>query len=573
MLYMDSIKDLVREKMRIEEVIGSYITLVPFGKNYKACCPFHNEKTPSFNINTDKQMFYCFGCKKGGDVFSFVQEIEHMDFKESLKLLAEKAGIDMRHSAELSKEMRQKKSLLQIHEYATRFYQLLLVQHPPVLDYLKKRGLSGDTIKNWRIGYAPDGFQQLTNVLRKKGISDDDLVASGLIGRGDRGLYDRFRGRIMFPITDAQGKIIAFSGRLMPGTQEASRDSVGKYINSPETVIYHKSTALFGFSHAKKALSDKKSAILVEGQFDAILLHQSGYSNTIALSGTACTASHIEQLRRFCTELIIATDSDRAGIQSAYKIAEIGYQFDCDVSVITLPSGKDPADILSEDPELWKQYLDAKKDYIAFHGDSTANESLRDRIHAVEINLFPILAQISNHVQRDAKLQYIADTLKVSSESIRKEFQKFLETARKQFIAASPGFNTNSVVKTPTINNPLIIQLEELSMIYDSFKSETGFWFADHSDAVDLVRSHSITTSADHAAELLVRYQGLDSVAWKIRLDTLWIRTQQILLEAEIDSLRQQMHQNTDPSIIQELQQKLISLHTKKEALVRSLAE
>lgn len=570
---MDSIKDLVREKMRIEEVIGSYITLVPFGKNYKACCPFHNEKTPSFNINTDKQMFYCFGCKKGGDVFSFVQEIEHMDFKESLKLLAEKAGIDMRQSAELSKEMRQKKSLLQIHEYATRFYQLLLVQHQPVLDYLKKRGLSGDTIKNWRIGYAPDGFQQLTTILRKKGFSDQDLIASGLIGKGDRGLYDRFRGRIMFPITDPQGKIIAFSGRLMPGTAEASRDSVGKYINSPETIIYHKSTALFGFSHAKKALSDKKSVILVEGQFDAILLHQIGFANTVALSGTACTPAHIEQLRRFCTELIIATDSDHAGIQSAYKIAEIGYQFDCDISVISLPSGKDPADIIVEDPELWNQYLTSKKDYITFHGDSTINESLRNRIHAVEIHLFPVLAQLSNHVQRDAKLQYIADTLKVSSESIRKEFQKFLENTRKQFIAESHATKTVPTSKVPTTNSPLMIQIEELSLIHGSFAPETGFWFIDHPDAVNLIASHPVTVSADRTAELLVRYQGLDSVAWKIRLDTLWVRTQQILLETEIDSLRQQMNQSNDHSVIQELQQKLISLHTKKEALIRSLAE
>ena len=163
--------------------------------------------------------------------------------------------------------------------------------------------------------------------------------------------------------------------------------------------------------------------------------------------------------------------------------------------------------------------------------------------------------------------------MKVSSESIRQEFQKFLEAARKQFITESHATKTVSVNKVPVINNPLMIQIEELSLIYDSFKPETGFWFAEHVDAVDLIKSHPVTVSADHTAELLIRYQGLDSVAWKIRLDTLWIRTQQILLETEIDSLRQQMNQNTDHAIIQELQQKLISLHTKKEALIRSLAE
>ncbi len=572
---MDSIKDLVRDKMRIEEVIGSYVTLVPFGKNYKACCPFHNEKTPSFNINTDKQMFYCFGCKKGGDVFSFIQEIEHVDFKEALKLLAEKAGVDLRQSAELSKEMKQKKILLQIHEYATRFYQLLLVQQSHVLDYLKQRGLLADTVKHWRIGYAPDGFHQLTTILRKKGFSDQDLIASGLVAKGEKGLYDRFRGRIMFPITDSQGKVIAFSGRLMPGTAEAERGSVGKYINSPETMIYHKSNALFGFSFAKKTLAEKKNVILVEGQFDVILLHQAGYTNTVALSGTAGTASHVEQLHRFCSELIIATDSDHAGIQSAYKIAEIGYQFDCDISVVLLPEGKDPADIINQDKLLWENYFSDKKDYITFHGETTKKLSLRERIHAVETNLFPILAQLPNHVHRDAKLQSIANLLQVSQESIRKEFQKFLESERRKMINPTTQVNQRDFSKNiqkPT-HSPLLIQIEELTLIHEHFVSETGFWFIDHPNAVELIKKHALSMASERVAELLVKYESLDSVAWKIRLDTLWIRIQQILLDMEIDALRQKMNQSETDTAIQELQQELLSLQKKKEELVRSLAE
>ena len=564
---MDSIKDLVREKLRIEDVIGSYITLTPFGKNYKACCPFHNEKTASFQINTDQQFFYCFGCKRGGDVFTFVQEIERLDFKESLKLLAERAGIDMRHSEALSKEMMQKKKVLEIHEFATRFYQLLLSNHPNVIEYLKSRGITGETIKTWRIGYAPDGFGQLIDVLRKKGFHDNDLVASGLVGKSDRGIYDRFRGRIMFPITDPQGKIIAFSGRIMPGTHEASRET-GKYINSPETIVYHKSSALFGFFHAKKSIAEKKSVILVEGQFDSILLHQAGYTNTVALSGTACTPLHIEQINRFANELIIATDSDRAGIQSAYKIAELGYQFGCDVSVMMLPQGKDPADIIAEDPALFDDYLKSKKDYIIFHGQSTMDQSLRDRILAVETNLFPILARVDNHVRRDVQLQTIAEMLKVSTESIRKEFQKFLQAHSKQLMQDVPFSEPMKVV--PGIS-PLQIQILELATIYQTFPNETGFWFESFPDAVNLVRSHAAPTAA--SAELVMRYQSLDSVAWKARLDTLWIRVRQLQLEERITMLRHQMMQASDDATVQSLQQELMTLHAEKESLVRSLAE
>lgn len=568
---MDSIKDLVRDKMRIEDVIGTYVTLVPFGRNYKACCPFHQEKTPSFNINTEKQMFYCFGCKKGGDVFSFIQEIERLDFRESLKFLAEKAGIDMNQSKELSLEMRQKKALLQIHEYATRFYQILLTQHPTVLEYLKKRGLLSETIKTWRIGYAPDGFQQLVNVLRSKGFSDIDLIASGLVGKSDRGLYDRFRGRIMFPITDNQGKIIAFSGRVMPGTQEASRDT-GKYINSPETIIYHKSSALFGFSQAKKSIADQKSVLIVEGQFDTILLHQSGYTNTIALSGTACTEKHMEQLRRFADELVIATDNDRAGIQSAYKIAELGYQFDCDVSVVQLPEGKDPADMILENAELWKQYVSDKKGYLEFHNISTEHESLRDRIGAVEKNIFPILVRVSNNVKRDVYLQSVAETLHVSSDSIRKEFQKFLQNYQKD----TTGFNYQSssiATKVVSVHNPLTVQIHELAAIRESFSTETNFWFINNPESVELLKAKSITVPTDVQAEILVRYQSLDNAAWKIRLDTLWIRIQQILLDTKMDELRQIIKSSNEDETIQKLQTELMTLHTQKESLIRSLAE
>jgi DNA primase len=544
------------------------LPLIPFGNNFKACCPFHQEKTPSFNINGEKQMFYCFGCKKGGDIFSFIQEIERVDFKESLKMLAERAGVDLRHSAELSQEIKKKKTLLDIHEYATKLYHVLLSRNTTVIEYLKDRGITSETIKKWRIGYAPDGFYQLLQTLKTKGFSENDLVDSGLVVRGDRGTFDRFRGRIMFPITDNSGKIIGFSGRIFPGSREAARESIGKYLNSPETMIYHKSTALFGFSHAKSVIAKSQSVILVEGQFDAILLHQAGYENTVAISGTACTDHHIEQLVRFATEIIIATDSDRAGIQSAHKIAQLGYQFDCDISLVILPSGTDPADIIKSNPDDWKTYLESKKDYVTFFSETSKDEPLRTRMQSLQTHIFPVLVGMRNHVYRDNKLQLIANEFNVSLESLRIEFEKFVHQ-----IKLSSDTNNETSFPTITEQNSLSIQLEELKIIHDQFQTETGQWFVSHPDASELLHSFRPFLGSEHHAERIVRYKSLDSTAWTVRLDTLWIRIQQLQVERDMEQLRKKIAQTEDPIAIQTLQQEFLTLKTHRESLVRSLAE
>ncbi len=562
---MDSAKDLVRNALRIEDVIGTYVTLVPAGKNFKACCPFHHEKTPSFQISPDKQMFYCFGCKKGGDIFTFVQEIEHVDFRESLRILADRAGIDLRQSAEITREAKQKKILTEIHEYATRFYQLILSKQPEVISYLKSRGMTPVTIKTWRVGYVPDGFSQVIPILTKKGFSETDLVDSGLAVRSDRGIYDRFRARIMFPISDSVGKVVAFSGRIMPGTRESSRE-VGKYINSPETLIYHKSSALFGFHLAKPTIAEKKSVIIVEGQFDCILLHQAGFANTVAISGTACTEKHMEQLNRFASEIIIATDADRAGIRSAHQIATLAYQFGLEISVITLPSGKDPADIVTEDPGLFQSLMDARKDYIVFHGDSTAQEPLRERLRSVETYLFPALARMNNHVEQDAVLSRIARMLDVSVESIRKEFERFLKRALTP-VTEIPDISPEVASTT----NPLTVQLFELALIHQHFP-DTAEWFIAHPDARTLAEQQP-TVPPEMIADRTARFGALDTVAWKIRLDALWMRIRQIQIDTTIETVRQTMQREKDSEQVSLLQRQLLSLRQEKESLIDSLSD
>ncbi len=566
---MNSVKELIREKMRIQDVIGSYVTLVPAGQNYKACCPFHIEKTPSFQINTERQMYYCFGCKKGGDVFSFVQEVERVDFREALKILAEKSGVDIKESAELVKEMQTKKNLIKIHEYATRFYQLCLSQNQPAMQYLVSRAVTPVTIKEWRIGYAPNDFQALTRVLTQKGFTEFDLIQSGLVGKGNNGLYDRFRGRVMFPITDNQGVIVGFSGRILPEIYQANPNT-GKYINSPETAIYHKSSILFGFSFAKREIGIKKTKVIVEGQFDTILLHQFGNRETIALSGTAATDYHMEQIARFAQKIIIATDGDNAGIASAHKIAMLGYRFGIDVSLIVLPEGTDPADLVSQNKDRWQEIIQSEKDYITFHGEITKKLSLRERIISVENNLFPLLGEIQNHVQQDAKLQVIARQLEVSLESIRSEFQKFLK--KKE---SSSQFNSVQDIQLvhKESRSSFDIQLEELSLILYLFPVETKSWFKKNEDARIMVQKITRQFSEQDRAEVGIRYDSLDETTWNIRLDTLWLRIRQLSIDMKIGEIRNKIHSLQDEQVAQELQRELLSLQKEKENLVRSLAE
>lgn len=574
---MNSAKELIREKMCIQDVIGSYITLVPAGKNYKACCPFHIEKTPSFQVSTERQMFYCFGCKKGGDIFSFIQEIERVDFKEALKILAEKAGINIHQSTELVKELQEKKQLIQIHEYATRFYQLCLSRHQFAMKYLESRTVNIETIKRWRIGYAPDDFQALTTILQKKGFTDHEIIQSGLVGRTNNGrLYDRFRGRIMFPITDSQGVVIAFSGRLLPGIEKINTHS-GKYINSPETSIYHKSSALFGFSYSKKTISEQQTVIIVEGQFDAILLYQSGYTNVIALSGTAATDKHMEQVARFAQKIIIATDGDSAGIASAHKIAMLGYRFNIDISLIIIPQGKDPADIITTNSKEWESIIQNEKDYITFHGEITVSLSLRERVISIEQHLFPLLAEMQNHVHRDSKLQSIANQLQVSLESIRNEFQKFIKNYHSKETLQN-NFLESSFVKPAIKNelkNSLDIQISELIIIYNLFQKETEFWFKKHTSALTLIKSNTHQSiSEQERVTAQIHYELLDQASWNITLDTLWLRIQQLQIDENILSIRNTIvHTTPDDKTIHDLQKQLLTLQSQREELVRSLAE
>lgn len=358
----DSIVPEVKSRLNIVDVVGSYVRLTKSGAHWKACCPFHNEKTPSFMVNEERQMFHCFGCGKGGDVFSFVEEIEGIGFREALELLAEKAGVEVpafnkaasRSPGETDRPDRSREIL----ELSTKFFEKQLWEGPgakKALPYLRKRGLSEESIRSFRVGYAPDGWRYLHDFLLSRGYEPSELEAVGLViaKEGRDGHYDRFRDRITFPITDVVGRVIGYSARVAPGGDE----NQAKYINTPETALYHKGRAIYGVSFAKQAIKDAGTTVLVEGQMDVIACHQAEIRNVVAASGTALTEDHLDILKRYGNGIQLFFDMDAAGQEAAWRSALLGLGKGMSVSVVSIPSGKDAADAALEDADALRKSI------------------------------------------------------------------------------------------------------------------------------------------------------------------------------------------------------------------------
>ena len=411
----------IKERLGIAEVLGSYLKLQKAGGNYKALCPFHSEKTPSFHISPSRNSYYCFGCGEKGDIFSFVQKFEGLDFKGALRLLGERAGIPVVFERGESRGEREK--LYALLETAALFFERNLTEESA--SYLKGRGLSDESIRLWRIGYAAPDWRALLFHVRKLGYSDMEIEKAGLAKRPDdakgKDAYDRFRGRIMFPIADQSGRVIAFSGRIFPDDKTAA-----KYINSPETELFVKSKILYGFDKAKGHIRKANFSILVEGQMDLVLAHQAGFKNTIALSGTALSGEHLASLGRLSKRMVIALDADSAGIASAGKGARIALAEGFDIKVAKLPSGLDPADAIAKDPEIFRGAVREAKHIIDFY-----LEILKGRIDdarklrlEVERVVLPFVAQIQSAIDQAHFVARVAEVLSIGEEPVWTEVRK-----------------------------------------------------------------------------------------------------------------------------------------------------
>jgi DNA primase len=436
---MSTTVEKIKERLSIVDVISSYIKLTPQGGRYTARCPFHNEKTPSFSVSPDLGGYYCFGCNQKGDIFTFVQEFEGVDFKGALKILAERAGVVIDYSGQKSDS---KDRLFLVMEEATKFFQNNLVKEKSVLDYLKQRGLTDETIEQFKIGFISQDWRLLYTYLQSKKFTDIEIERVGLVKKTDKGYYDRFRSRIMFPIADSSGRIVAFTGRifLAPGVPQTGEEQA-KYVNSPETELFSKSKVLYGFDKAKFNIKKREYAILVEGQIDLIMSHQAGFTNTVASSGTALTDSGLEIIGRLTNNIMIAYDRDRAGIEAARRAAGMAaLARDMIVKVVTIPGGKDPADAILESETIWKEAITNAEDIIDFEISTivSSKENVNSWIAEIKKRVFPYIRALPSQMRIDHYLsQVIVPKIGLSADSVRNEFMQYMQANPEQFVSSN----------------------------------------------------------------------------------------------------------------------------------------
>jgi DNA primase len=420
----------IKERLSIQDIIAPYVKLRRAGRSLVGLCPFHKEKTPSFHVSSERGTWHCFGCGLGGDGFSFIEKVEGVDFKGALKMLAEKAGVTIEYSGGGNREDTSKQDRLrELMSRASEWYAGKLPESPAEA-YALQRGLSDETIIAWRLGYAPDAWRALLEAMTAEGFTMGELLAAGLVKEADGKpgtYYDRFRNRLMFPIRDTAGRAVAFTGRTLDSSNPDSSIQRAKYLNSPETELYHKSEILFGMDRAKDALRVRGFTLLVEGQMDVILAHQAGFQNAVALSGTALSERHLSLMRRYSENLMLVLDADPAGLKATARSAALALYTGLRVKAARLSKGKDPADLIREDPnEFTKRITDAKPVIEFFLAELADLERVPYRFQRlVEEIVYPLLAVIPSPTERgyfiERTARYLSEIpIKDIRESVRR---------------------------------------------------------------------------------------------------------------------------------------------------------
>jgi DNA primase len=423
----------VKQKLDIVELVAEYVTLQKAGRNFKGLCPFHSEKHASFFVFPEQQSWHCFGaCGTGGDIFSFIMKKEGVDFGQALRLLAQRGGITLSPREASSKvEDEKKEKLFQINEAATEYYHHLLSSTKAgeaARNYLARRKVAPEVIKKFRLGFSPDAWETLKNYLLDKGYTEKELVEVGLIIEKEEGVsYDRFRNRLMFPICDIQGRVTGFGARVLD-------DSLPKYINSPQTAIYDKSSILYGVDKAKAAIRKKNLAIIMEGYMDVLTAHQHNWQNVVGSMGTSLTGKQVEGIKRLTNNITLALDADLAGEEATLRGRAILAYSNAEANVILLPPGKDPDEVISEAPALWEKLVEQAMPILDFAFQSVISKvdinKARDKSLAVQ-KLLPSIDEIKDPVQQSHYLRKLARELKIEESAIRVALRE-LKAGRKR---------------------------------------------------------------------------------------------------------------------------------------------
>jgi len=445
--------DEVKRRLNIVDVIGEYVKLQKAGGNYRGRCPFHSEKTPSFFVSPEKEIWHCFGgCQKGGDVFRFIMEIEGVEFGQALRTLAARAGVTLSRGNKRSYD--QKSKILEINELATRFFARALDKSEggkKTLEYLASRKVSQDSIELFHLGYAPSSWRALLEFLAKQGYSKEEAVLAGLAVKNEQGsVYDRFRARLMFPIYSPAGSVAGFTGRVLtPDAKEA------KYVNTPQTLAYDKSRELYGLYQGKQDIKKSDEAIFVEGNLDVVLSNQAGVGNVVASSGTALTTSHLQTIGRYTKNVTFCFDSDQAGQSAATRAFELALQAGFEVKALVLDQEKDAADMVTnQGSQAWQEASKRKLPVMEFAWQKALRNHDVNTIEGkktIAQELFNLLAYVTNNIEKGYWLAQFASRLGVREEDMLKEFKKVGLVDKN----AGQAYN-NTVQGTPSLRQDRI---------------------------------------------------------------------------------------------------------------------
>lgn len=439
----------IKSKIDIVDLVSQYVKLTRSGKNYRGLCPFHQEKTPSFMVSPDRQIAYCFGCNKGGDIFKFVMEVERLDFPEALEKLGKRCGVEITQNSSFSNSNKEiKNRLSEIMKTAHIFFKEQF-QHPESKEarkYLEKRGMTAQDIEIFQLGFAPDSYDALLKYLEQKGYNKKEMLQASLLTtkeNNEEHVYDKFRNRIIFPIHNIEGEIIAFAGRVMD-------DSLPKYLNSAETALYHKSNILFNLHRAKESMKQKNSIIVVEGYMDAIACYRIGIENVVAVCGTALTEQHIKLMKRYTDHIIFCMDSDEAGIRATERNASLALKQEMHVNIIPLTNYKDPDEYIAQNQKEFEENIQKPQNIVDFF---LTHYQKQEKLETSEgrrlfLNaLFPLIASIPYDTEKMIYLQKLASMVQTNRETLEKDFLRFIknEPRKKEEISKSSAQNIYKV--------------------------------------------------------------------------------------------------------------------------------
>ncbi len=479
---MDSPIDEIKERLDIIDIISTYIKLEKTGANHRALCPFHSDKKPSLFVSPSRQIWKCFGCGAAGDIFAFIQQIEGVEFGDALRILAKRAGVELRKQNPEIQTAR--KRFYDICEWGTKFFEKQIQTGQlggKAKEYLFKRGLLEDSIEKWRIGFAPDTWNALLNFLREKGFSVGEIERTGLVLINKEGKsYDRFRGRIIFPIFDLNSQVIGFGGRAFVKPKREAEGMMAKYLNIPNTLLYNKSQVLYGLNRAKVPIRKEDACILVEGYTDVIMSWQAGVENVVATSGTALTAHQLSVLKRYSKNLIISFDMDVAGDSATKRGIDLAQTQGFSIKVADLPKGKDPADVVFIKIEDWKKVIEKSKSILDFYFenafsifDSKTPEGKRN----TSAMLLPIIKRIHNKIEQSSWIKELARRLEVSEESVEQELKRCPSVKTRESLVQDPCI-TPQKTRRGVIEEKIISLLLNYSKGIEPLKEDSFKYFS-----------------------------------------------------------------------------------------------